>query len=111
LRTTKLRYVSRLFKQYIEKFIARLKSDDLIIENNNLDEEGEMNRFILNELAGFAGGILFESSLLLALDASLNYNAFALRNVPMNFDYVNSAYFVIISFSTVGFGDIVPIVR
>ena len=70
-----------------------------------------MNRFILNELAGFAGGILFESSLLLALDASLNYNAFSLRSTPMNFDYINSAYFVVISFSTVGYGDIVPSTR
>jgi hypothetical protein len=53
-----------------------MKNDDLVVEENHFDEESEMNRFILNEMAGFAGGILFESSLLLALDSSLGYNAF-----------------------------------
>jgi len=32
-----------------------------------------MNKFIINELVDFMGGILFEASLLLAVDKAVNY--------------------------------------
>jgi hypothetical protein len=73
LRITKLRYVSRLFSYYINRYIISLKNDDLKEEDNQFDEEGEMNKFIINEMVDFMGGILFEASLLLATDKAVDY--------------------------------------
>jgi len=73
---SKLRFISRLFSTYLEKYLIRIKTDDLVVEENQFDEDAEMTRFIINELAAFAGGILFESSLLLALDSCLDFDSF-----------------------------------
>lgn len=108
LRTAKLRHITKLFGYYIDRYLMNLKTDDLAIEENFIDEEGEMSKFIVNEMVGFMGGILFESSLLLALDKSLDFNGFYPYNKDVKFDYLASAYFVIVSFSTIGYGDIFP---
>lgn len=67
----------------------------------------------MNELVGFMGGILLEASFLLALDKSLDYQGFYpyVGDSEQKFDYLASAYFVIVSFSTIGYGDIHPDVR
>jgi hypothetical protein len=35
-----------------------------------------MNKFIINELVDFMGGILFEASILLAIDKAVDYEGF-----------------------------------
>jgi hypothetical protein len=77
------------------------------------DEEGEMNQFIFESLIKFGGGITIESSAILMFDKMLGYEGFYPFNNPPEYpdkmDYLNSAYFVIVSFSTIGYGDIFPI--
>ncbi len=50
--------------------------DDLKTEDYQLEEDGEMNKFIVNELIDFMGGVLFEASILLAVDKSIDYEGF-----------------------------------
>ena len=72
-----------------------------------------MDRFLVEQLINFFGGLLVESSLILAMDRSLDYKAFhphSLAGQP-RFDYLKAAYFVVSTFSTVGYGDIYPIKR
>jgi hypothetical protein len=103
-----MRYVTRLFGQIIHRYNVQRTKEDASAE---VDEEEEMNKFIIEQLINFTGGILIQSSLLLALDRALDYQGFAPFQGSEKFDYVNAAYFVIISFSTIGSGDIVPICR
>jgi len=114
MRITKLRYLSKLLTHYVKKYILQLKTDDLTMEDViERDEEGEMNQFIFESLIKFGGGITIESSAILMIDKMLGYNGFFPFNNPPDYpnkmDYVNSAYFVIVSFSTIGYGDIFPI--
>lgn len=78
---------------------------------NEIDEEEEMNRFILEQLINFTGGILVETSLLLALNRSLSFQGFVVNDEIQQMDYVRASYFVVISFSTIGYGDVYPIHR
>lgn len=72
-----------------------------------------MNKFIIEELVNFASGILVETSFILALDRTLGYTAIYPYHIEggEKMDYIRAAYFVIISFSTIGYGDIFPVDR
>lgn len=48
LRVTKLRFVTKLFSHYINRYILKLKSDDLSMdEGADFDVEEEVNKFII----------------------------------------------------------------
>ena len=72
-----------------------------------------MNSFIYDSFIKFCGGITIESSLILMIDKMLDYNGFSPFNSPPDnpkkLDYLAAGYFVVVSFSTIGYGDIYPI--
>jgi hypothetical protein len=72
-----------------------------------------MNKFLVEQLINLLGGLFVEASFLLALDRSMDYEAFIPYNLPGGdrFDYLKASYFVILTFTTVGYGDIVPASR
>jgi hypothetical protein len=69
LRILKLRMLINLVKNNLKKFVLRFKEDDLqAVSGSDFDEEGELNRFIMESLIKFSSGILIESTYFLAFD-------------------------------------------
>lgn len=68
-----------------------------------------MRHFVLIAIMKFISGVFIMSTFILTLDQWSNHNAFLpymTNHVGMT--YVEAAYFIIVSFSTIGYGDIVP---
>jgi hypothetical protein len=88
-----------------------MKSDDLIIEDmqsRDFDEEGQLNTFIIDYLIKFFSAILIESTYFLMIDELCDFSGFSPYSRENRLDYVKAAYFTIVSFSTIGYGDILP---
>jgi hypothetical protein len=69
LRILKLRSILNLATSNFKKFVLKLKSNDVsATEGMDYDEEGELNRFIIDSLIKFTSGILIESTYFLSLD-------------------------------------------
>lgn len=59
LRITKLRFVTKLFGYYINRYIQQQRSDDLTVQaQGDVDEDEEMNKFILEQVINLLGGLL-----------------------------------------------------
>lgn len=72
-----------------------------------------MNRFIIESLIKFSSGILIESTYFLAFDEYANRVGFVPYFLDPNqygkMNYLRAIYYTIVSFSTIGYGDIYPI--
>jgi voltage-gated potassium channel Kch len=80
------------------------------IGKNDFDEEGILQRFIVDSIIKFLSGVLIESTYFLTFDElseSKGYHPFAKNNAIMT--YVDAIYFSIVTVSTIGYGDIFPI--
>lgn len=81
-----------------------------------MDEDG-LDTFLIDSIINFISGIFFESAILLALDEVLDYEGFVSQYLFIiqkaytydRLDYIGIAYFVVVSFSTIGYGEIYPI--
>lgn len=98
----------------LKKFVLRFKEDDMqATGGTDFDEEGELNRFIMESLIKFSSGILIESTYFLAFDDyadHVGYNPyFSDPETYGKMNYLRAIYYTIVSFSTIGYGDIYPI--
>jgi hypothetical protein len=62
----------------------------------------------LKSISDFVCGLFFQSALILAVDEVLLYKGF-LYTGEGHLDYIGASYYVIVSFSTIGYGEIYPI--
>lgn len=110
LRVTKLRYLTKLVSHYLKRFVLRIKSDDLsAYEKEDFDEEGELNKFIVDSVIKFLSGIIIESTYFIAFDELADFRGFTNNEVTISMSYIDASYFTVVTFTTIGYGDIYPI--
>lgn len=77
-----------------------------------VDEESELQTIVLESVIKYIAGIMIQSTFFLAMDQysdNLGYKSiYAVYNTQDPMSYVEAAYLVIVSFSTIGYGDIFP---
>ena len=104
LRVLKLRYLTKLVTHYFKKFILRMQTDDLSVEEVDEVEERVLNRFIMDSVIRFLSGILIEATYYIVVDELTDFRGYNRSRLT----YVQASYFTIVSFSTIGYGDVYP---
>lgn len=89
-----------------------LKQLRKIIENNKLsidmlsNEEDDLKSSLISSGVDILVGIFIESTALMAVNEILDYQAFTNSET---FTYIGSAYYTIVSLTSIGYGDVLPI--
>ena len=113
LRVTKLRYITKLVSHYLKSFVfnSMTRTNDLLNEEAQaeFDEEGQLNTFIVDSLVKFISSILIESTYFIVLNELCDFQGFSFFTPQKKMDYLKASYYTIVSFSTIGYGDIFPI--
>jgi hypothetical protein len=87
-----------------------MKNDMLNEESTvDFDEEGQLNTFIVDSLVKFISSILIESTYFILLNELCDFEGFSTFSPEKKLDYLKASYYTIVSFSTIGYGDIFPL--
>lgn len=102
----KLRYLTILVTHYIKKFILRINTNDLELDERRDDgEENVMSRFIMDSIIYLLSGSLIETTYFMVINELDDFEGFN----ETGLSYVDVIYFTIVSFSTIGYGKIYPV--
>lgn len=87
------------------------RKNDLLNEEAQVefDEEGELNTFIVDSLVKFISSILIESTYFIVLNELCDFEGFYSFTPEKKLDYLKASYYTIVSFSTIGYGDVYPL--
>lgn len=108
LRILKLRYLINLVFTNLKKFLFKTQNDEVSAEPDH--DHNELNKFILDSLIKFSSGIFIESTYFLAFDRYVDYQGYhPFQSTSQKMNYLTAIYFAIVSFSTLGYGDMYPI--
>ena len=81
-----------------------MQTDDLSVEEVDEVEERVLNRFIMDSVIRFLSGILIEATYYIVVDELTDFRGYNRSRLT----YVQASYFTIVSFSTIGYGDVYP---
>lgn len=106
LRSMKLFKLRKVIQFTTKEFKKMMRNDKFQIESKN--EQSELKNFVYNSALDIIIGIFIEASCFLAVDEALDYQGYSSSNGDVNFDYIGSCYYSIVSITTIGYGDICP---
>lgn len=108
LRSLKLIKLRSLVIFTFKEFKKIVKHDKTEIESKN--EQNELKNFVYTSAVDIVMGIFIEATLLIAINEMLDNVGYGNTNgVSTNFDYIGASYFAIVSLTTIGYGDIIPV--
>ncbi len=82
-----------------------MQTNDLSVEEVDAGEERVLNKFIMESIIKFLSGILIEATYYIVIDELSDFQGYNKSRL----NYLEAAYFTIVSFSTIGYGDIYPL--
>ena len=106
LRSIKIKKMRSLFYtcvKTIKKYIYRENSEKLEQQNGS-----EIKVLVANSLIDLIMWIFIEATFILALNEILEYRAFNPFDSKEDLDYLTAMYYVIVSLTSIGYGDISP---
>lgn len=107
LRVSKIRRQIYLAKSYFRKFIMK-KEEDLVFQDKSYDNNDQLKQFIVSSLIDLVNGIFIEATIILSVNSFRNFEGYSPFTSKGELEYISAAYFIIVSFSTIGYGDIYP---
>ncbi len=104
LRLSKIRIIGKVIFKKIGKLIKQEKQ-----EKDAVKEQDDIKYWVYNSTIEILVGIFVEATLLMAFNEALDYQGYGnYATGALEFDYITAAYYVIVSMTSIGYGDISP---
>ena len=96
----------RMIIQYTLKQLKKLILNDTN-QSESFSSQNELKYFVYNSAIDIIIAIFIEATGFLAVDEALEYRGYG-QQIKGKFDYIGASYYSIVSLTTIGYGDIYP---